>query len=286
MVRLDEYQLPPALIVKQDGSSLYHTRDITAAIYRKKEYNFDKAIYVTDYAQNLHFQQWFKIIERMGYDWANKLEHVAFGRVRLEGKSLSTRKGNVLKLEDVLDQAISKVKSIIETRNPGLRNKNEVARAVGVGAIIFHDLSMSRIKDIDFSWEDTLQFEGETGPYVQYAHARATTVLKKAERTFGVPEAGNTVVPKYLTDEASARLVKELSEFGGVIEKATEKLEPSIVSRYLIDLAQQFNRFYHECPILVSDQQIRETRLALVECVQITLKNGLWLIGVEAPEEI
>jgi arginyl-tRNA synthetase len=284
LVRLDEFQMSPALILKQDGSSLYHTRDITAAIYRKKTYDFEKAIYVTDYAQNLHFQQWFKVIELMGFGWASQLVHVAFGRVRLEGKSLSTRKGNVLKLEDVLNEAIAKVKTIIEARNPGLKEKDEVARMVGVGAVVFHDLSMNRIKDIDFTWEEALKFEGETGPYVQYAHARATTVLKKAERSFGKLET--EVVPKHLLEGTAFGLVKELSMFGDIVEKAMEKLEPSIVSGYLIDLAQQFNRFYHECPILVDDVQLRETRLALVKCVQITLKNGLWLIGIEAPEEI
>lgn len=266
--------------------ALYTRRDITAAIYRKKTCDFEKVIYVTDYAQNLHFQQWFKVIERMGYDWANQLVHVAFGRVRLEGRGLSTRKGNVLKLEDVLEQAISKVKSIIEERNPELRNKDEVARVVGVGSVIFHDLSMSRIKDIDFSWEEALQFEGETGPYVQYTYARATKVLKKAEHSLDISPNGVTVVPKHLVDETSARLVKDLSMFGDIVERAMEKLEPSIVSRYLIDLAQQFNRFYHECHILVDDVEVKETRLALAKCVQITLKNGLWLIGIEAPEEI
>ncbi len=286
LVRLDDAQLPPVLIVKQDGSSLYHTRDITAAMYRKTVYHFDQAIYVTDYAQNLHFQQWFKVIERMGYDWADRLKHVAFGRVRLEGKSLSTRKGNVLKLEDVLEQAIAKVKEIIDTRNPGLRNKDAVAKMVGVGAVIFHDLRMSRIKDIDFSMEEALQFEGETGPYVQYTHVRATTVLKKAERTFGFMASAVSVDPVHLKDVATARLVMELSMFGEVVERAREKLEPSLISRYLIDLAQQFNRFYHDCPVLVDDQRIRETRLALVSCVQTTLKNGLWLIGIEAPEEM
>ncbi|MFC0216696.1 arginine--tRNA ligase [Paenibacillus chartarius] len=286
LVRLDEYELPPALLVKQDGSSLYHMRDITAALYRKKTYDFDKAIYVTDYAQNLHFQQWFKVIERMGYEWANELVHVAFGRVRLEGRGLSTRKGNVLKLEDVLQQAIAKVKSIIEERNPSLRNKEEVARAVGVGAVIFHDLSMSRIKDIDFSWEEALQFEGETGPYVQFTHARASQVLKKAYRSRDIPASDVAVVPIHLADETSYQLIKDLSMFGDVVERAMEKLEPSIVTRYLIDLAQQFNRFYHEHHILVEDAEVLETRLALVKCVQITLKDGLWLIGIEAPKEM
>jgi arginyl-tRNA synthetase len=162
IVKLEEYDMPPALMLKRDGSSLYHMRDLTAAMYRKETYDFDKAIYVTDYAQNLHFKQWFKVTELMGYDWAKDLVHVAFGRVSIEGMSLSTRKGNVVKLEDVLQQAIDKTKEIIEVRNPVLENKAEVAKQIGVGAIIFNDLKGNRITDIHFSWEEVLNFEGET----------------------------------------------------------------------------------------------------------------------------
>jgi len=180
IVRLDDYGMPPAIMLKKDGSSLYHTRDVAAAIYRKQTYDFDKAIYVTDYAQNLHFQQWFKIIELMGYDWAGDLVHVPFGRVSLEGASLSTRKGNVVKLEELLTQAIGKIRTIMETRGFNADDKDEVARQVGVGAVMFNDLSGNRIKDVVFSWEDALNFDGETGPYVQYTHARACSVLRKA----------------------------------------------------------------------------------------------------------
>jgi len=289
LVKLDDYGMPPALILKKDGSSLYHTRDIAAALYRKAAYDFHKAIYVTDYAQNLHFKQWFKIVELMGREWAGDLEHVAFGRVSLEGMSLSTRKGNIVKLEDVLRQAIAKTKSIMEERNPGLPNKDEVARQVGVGAIVFNDLSGNRIKDISFSWEDALSFEGETGPYVQYAHARASSVLQKAAAKFGAaaeaPAAANRSYAA-LTDDASFRLIKEIASFGERVEWAMEKLEPSIVSRYLIDLAQAFNRFYHENPILVDDASAREARLALVGGAKQTLRNGLALIGLEAPESM
>lgn len=287
LVRLEGYNMPPALILKKDGSSLYHTRDITAAIYRQETYSFEKAIYVTDYAQNLHFQQWFKIIELMGYQWHDRLVHVAFGRVSLEGMGLSTRKGNVLKLEEVLKQAIAKTKTIIEERNPALANKDEVARAVGVGAIIFNDLSANRIKDVVFTWEDALNFEGETGPYVQYTHARASSIIRKAEQSFGPFAAElDSIAYSELTDDASVQLVKELAWFAEKIELAASKLEPSIVSRYAIDLAQAFNQFYHHNPILHAEAPVREARLALVQAAKITLCNALYLIGLHAPEEM
>jgi arginyl-tRNA synthetase len=288
LIRLNEYNMPPVLILKKDGSSLYHTRDITAAIYRKKTYKFDKAIYVTDYAQNLHFQQWFKIIELMGYEWSKDLVHVAFGRVSLEGMSLSTRKGNVVKLEDLLRQSINKIKDIIETKNPNLENKDEVAQQIGVGAVIFNDLSGNRIKDIVFSWEEALNFEGETGPYVQYAHARACSVLRKANggRDMNLSKNGYGIDPALLQNPEAVGVLKELYLFTERIEQSMQKLEPSIVCRYLVDLAQAFNRFYHECPILVDDLSLRTARLALVKCVQITLRNGLRLIGLQSPEKI
>lgn len=288
LVRLDDYQMPPALILKKDGSSLYHTRDIAAALYRKSAYSFDKAIYVTDYAQNLHFQQWFKIIELLGYEWHKDLLHVAFGRVSLEGMGLSTRKGNIIRLEEVLKQAIAKTKAIIEERNPTLADKDEVARQVGVGAIIFNDLSASRIKDIVFSWEDALSFEGETGPYVQYAHARACNVLRKAEQKFGEIEFESLGAEAFtaLTDEASIQVVKQLAQFSEKVELAMNKLEPSIISRYTVDLAQSFNQFYHHNPILNAEENVRQARLALVQAVQIVLGKGLELVGITAPKEM
>jgi len=285
LVRLDEFNMPPALILKKDGSSLYHTRDIAAAFYRKKTYNFDKAIYVVDYAQNLHFQQWFKVIELMGYEWAKDLIHVPFGRVSLEGVSLSTRKGNVVKLEDLLTQAIEKTREIIEEKNPSMENKDEVARQVGVGAVIFSDLSGNRIKDIVFSWEEALNFDGETGPYVQYTHARACSVIRKAGGA-GTVRMRPEEAAQHLMDPPSLHVLKQLYLFPEKVYQAMEKLEPSIISRYLIDLSQSFNRFYHECPILVEDEAIRNARLTLVQCVIVTLAGGLRLIGLEAPEQI
>lgn len=286
LVRLDEWNMPPALMVKKDGATLYHTRDVAAAIYRKKTYDFDKCIYVTGSAQNLHFQQWFKIIELMGYDWAKNLVHVPFGQVSLEGAKLSTRKGNVVKLEELLTKSIEKVREIIESKNPNLPNKEEVARQVGVGAIVFNDLSANRIKDVVFSWEEALNFDGETGPYVQYTHARTCSLLRKASGNGDWTVTPSDVDGSLLLNEEAQAVLKQLALFGERIHQAMVKLEPSIISRYLVDLAQSFNRFYHDCPILVDDEQVRTARLALVKAVQITLRNGLALIGIEAPEQI
>ncbi len=288
LVRLDEYNMPPALMIKKDGGTLYHTRDVTAAIYRKNTYDFDKCIYVTDAGQSLHFQQWFKVIELMGYEWADRLVHVPFGKVSLEGAKLSTRKGNVIRLEELLTQAIEKTKAIIEEKNPNLENKDEVARQVGVGAIIFNDLSNNRIKDIVFSWDVALNFDGETGPYVQYTHTRACSVLRKANGgdSIAFDAKLEQIDASLLQNAESQGLLKQLYLFKERVEQSMHKLEPSIVSRYLVDLSQSFNRFYHECPILVEDQALRQARLALVKCTQITIRNGLALIGIEAPEKM
>lgn len=283
IVRLEEYDMAPALMLKKDGSSLYHTRDVAAALYRKNTFQFDKALYVTDYAQTLHFKQWFKVIELMGYDWASTLIHVPFGRVSLEGAGLSTRKGNVLKLEELLQHAIDKVLMIINNKNPDLDNKEEVAKQIGVGAVIFNDLSHGRIKDIDFSWDTALNFDGETGPYVQYTYARACSVVVKAN----ISDHNEPVtIDEAVLSDTAYRLIKQLSLFSERVEQSMEKLEPSIISRYLVELAQAFNRFYHDNMILVEDAQIRAARLAIVKSTIQTLKNGLSLIGLAAPEKI
>ncbi len=289
IVRLDAFDMPPVLIFKKDGSTLYHTRDIAAALFRKKEYDFEKCVYVTDAGQSLHFKQWFKVIELMGYEWASQLQHVPFGKVSLEGAKLSTRKGNVIHLEELLGKAIEKTREIIEQKNPSMPNKDEVARKVGVGAIIFNDLSNNRIKDIVFSWEEALNFEGETGPYVQYTHARASRVLRKSndDVSDAFDLAADQLHTEHLHNPEAQAVLKELYLFKERVEQAMHKLEPSIVSRYLVDLAQRFNHFYHECPILkVEDASLRAARLAIVKAVQITLRNGLALIGLDAPEEV
>lgn len=288
IVKLEEFGMPPALMLKRDGSSLYHTRDVTAAIYRKDTYDFHKAIYVTDYAQNLHFKQWFKVVELMGYEWAKDLEHVAFGRVSIEGMSLSTRKGNVVKLEDVLQKAIDKTRDIIEVRNPDLENKDEVAKQVGVGAIVFNDLKGNRINDIHFTWEDALNFEGETGPYVQYTHARTCSVIRKAkkEKRIEISTEPFQIDTFLLQNIEAVAVIKSLQLFGERIEQAMNKLEPSMITRYLVDLARDFNRFYHACHVLVDDPDLCKARLAVVQCVKITMQNGLRLIGLQAPEKM
>ncbi|MNJ42723.1 Arginine--tRNA ligase [compost metagenome] len=282
--------MPPAIMLKKDGSSLYHTRDVTAAIYRYDTYQFHQAIYVTDYSQNLHFKQWFKIIEMMDYPWAKGLTHVPFGRISLAGSGFSTRKGNIVKLEDVLNQAIDKTKAIIQEKNPHLPHADEVAKQVGVGAVIFNDLSNNRIKDIVFSWDHILNFKGETGPYVQYVHARCCRLLAESKLDDTTLVASLSTLYEelpshYLTPE-STQLLKQLSLFSEKIIAAMQKLEPSLISRYLIDLAQVFNRFYHENKILVEDTSLRTFRLGLVLCTQTTLRNGLALIGVQAPKQI
>ncbi|NLM36506.1 MAG: arginine--tRNA ligase [Firmicutes bacterium] len=282
IVNLDEYEMPPCLILKKDGSSLYATRDIAAALYRKKTYNFVKALYVTGVAQSLHFKQWFKVVELMGYAWAKDLVHIPFGLVSLEGEKLSTRKGRVVLLEDLLRTAIEKTLAIINEKNPGLARKEEVAQMVGVGAVVFGALSVNRIKDVTFSWEEALSFEGETGPYLQYTHARACSILRKAG--FSLEKA--VLAPEKLNEPAALRVVKTLYLFPEKVLSAANEYEPSIISRYLIDLAHDFNGFYHECQVLVDDPGLQQARLVLVWAVKTVLATGLGLLGIKAPEQM
>lgn len=283
IVNLDDYGMPPCLILKKDGSTLYATRDIAAALYRKKTYQFVKALYVTGAAQSLHFKQWFKVVELMGYEWAKDLVHVPFGLVSLKGEKLSTRKGRVVLLEDLLKTAIEKTLAIINEKNPGLLQKEEVAQMVGVGAVVFGALSVNRIKDVTFSWEEALNFEGETGPYLQYTHARACSILRKAGLT---PGADITFVPDKLNEPAALRVVKMLYLFPEKVLSAANEYEPSIISRYLIELAHSFNGFYHECQVLVDDRDVQQARLVLVWAVKTVLATGLGLLGIKAPEQM
>ncbi|MGL5379227.1 arginine--tRNA ligase [Clostridium sp.] len=283
IVRLDNENMAPCLITKKDGSSLYATRDITAAKYRKETYDFKKCIYVTALQQNLHFAQWFKVIEKMEYEWAEDLVHVPFGMVSMESGSLSTRKGNVLLLEDILKEAVDKTKQVIEEKNPDLPNKEEVAMQVGIGAVIFDDMYNNIIKDIQFSWERVLNFDGETGPYVQYTHARACSVLRKAG--IDIDKVLN-IDYSVLTDEASVGVVKALAAFEDKIKEAAAKYEPSYMARYAVDVAQAFNKFYHDNAILVDDENIKNARLSIVIAVKYVLKNTLYLLGIKAPEQM
>ena len=286
LVRLDEENMAPCLITKNDGSSLYATRDITAAEYRKKTYDFKKCLYVTAVQQNLHFAQWFKVIEKMGHPWAEDLVHVPFGMVSMEGGAkLSTRSGNVIFLEDILKEAVEKTKQIIEEKNPNLENKDEVAKQVGIGAVIFDDMYNNIIKDIQFSWERVLDFQGETGPYVQYTHARACSLLKRAGLDYNnLPQI--TLDEEVISDAIVLLVAKELAAFKDVIQMAADNYEPSYIARYAVDLAQAFNKFYNEYPILVEDEKVKNTRLAIVVATKFTLKNALALLGIMAPEQM
>jgi len=282
IVDLEDANMPPCLITKKDGSSLYATRDITAAIYRKKTYDFEKCIYVTALAQNLHFAQWFEVIKRMGYDWHDKLVHVSFGMVSMETGKLSTRAGNVVLLEDLLNEAISKTLDIINEKNPDLEDKEQVAEKVGIGAVIFNDLINNRIKDVVFSWDKVLNFDGETGPYVQYTHARASSVLRKANVDIDSLDIDYSL----LTDDSSIEVIKLIGQFPEKVKDAADKLEPSFIARHIVDLAQAFNKFYHDNPVLVEDEKIRNARLALVYSVKTVIKSGLYLLGIAAPEKM
>jgi arginyl-tRNA synthetase len=275
-------EMPPCIILKRDGATIYATRDITAALYRKKKFDFEKCIYITDYAQDLHFQQWFKVIELMGYDWAGDLMHESFGRVSTEQGKLQTRKGNVILLDDLLSQSIGKVRSIIDERNPDLDDKEEVAKAVGIGAVVFNDLSNNKNRDIVFNWDRMLSFEGETGPYVQYTHARACSVIRKS----GLVGYAAQIDYSLLLDAASLDVIQELAEFPDVVEQAMLRNEPSLITRKIILVAQRFNKFYHDCPILVEDQALKGSRLALVLAVKTVLATGLDLLGIKAPERM
>ena len=279
IVDLEPYGMPPCLILKRDGSTLYPTRDIAAAVYRKETYQFDKAIYVTSAGQSLHFAQWFKVVEMMGYDWYDQLVHVPYGTVSINGAKLATRTGNVILLRDLFRAAIDEVGAIMESKNPDLENKAEVAEAVGVGAIVFYYLSNSRIKDINFVMEDALNFDGNTGPYVQYTYARTAAILRRAE---GV-ENGELKI----TAPEEASLLKVLSRFPEKVIAAIEDYEPSIITRYILDVAAAFNRFYHACPILSADEtDVRATRVALTRAANIVLGNAFPLICLKKMEKI
>ena len=281
IVDLEEYNMPPALITKNDGSTLYMTRDLAAALYRKENYDFEKCIYVVGSQQSLHFQQLFKVLELVGFEWAKDMVHVPFGMVALEEGTMSTRKGRVVFLEDVLKQAIEKTKETMLTKNPNALNVDEIAKQVGGGAVVFQELSNSRIKDYTFSWSRTLSFEGETGPYVQYTHARCCAVLRKAEE-----EVTTDINYELLNDVDSAEVLKVIASFNKTILNAMRKNEPHIITRFVLDLAQAFNKFYHDNSILVEDAELRKARLALVCATRQALENGLKLLGMQAPERM
>ncbi len=287
IVDLEKYNMPPCLILRSDGGTLYPTRDISAAIYRKNTYNFEKCLYLTALDQNLHFAQWFKVIELMEYDWAKDLHHIPFGLVSFiedgEVKKLSTRKGKVLLMEDILNSAIEKTLSIINEKNPNLENKEKVAKEVGIGAVIFNDLFNSRVKNVIFDLERMLNFQGETGPYVQYTHARACSVLNKEGFSKNILE---NIDFNLISDEYSFELVKLLSQYPQKIIDSANKFEPFIITRHLINICQAFNKFYDENNIKNSEESLKNARLSLVYATKLIIANGLYLLGINSPEKM
>ena len=281
IVDLSEYNMPPCLILKKDGSTLYPTRDIAAAVYRKETYDFDKAIYVTSSAQSLHFAQWFKVVEMMGYDWYEKLIHVPYGTVSVDGAKLATRTGNIVLLKDLFRQSIEKVASIMSEKNPDVAAREDVAEAVGVGAIVFNYLFNSRIKDINFSLDQALSFEGNTGPYAQYTYARCCSILEKAA------SAGITGEGGAYSHESEAELLKTLSRFPEKVQAAIDEYEPSNITRYIIDVCTAFNHFYRDCPIVSAESDdAKNFRVRLTKAARGVLGTALHLICMKTPEKI
>lgn len=282
IVPLDEYNMAPCLIMKKDGSSIYATRDLAALLYRKNTYHFDKCIYVTGLEQKLHFAQVFKVIELLGFDWYDQLVHVPYGLVSMEGGKLSTRNGNVIYAEEILHESINKIYEIIEEKNPDLEDKETVARQVGIGAILFNDLYNQRIKDVVFNWDKILNFDGETGPYVQYTYARCASVLRKAGEITVLEDIDYSI----LTDEATMNLLKDITRFPSVVKDAADKFEPFMISRFAVSVAQHFNKFYHDCQINVEDEKVKMARLKVVMLTKKVIKDALELLGIECPEQM
>ena len=281
VVDLEEYKMPPCLIMKRDGATLYATRDLAAAMWRKKEYDFHKCLYVVAYQQNLHFAQFFKVLELMGHEWAKDLKHVNFGMISMEEGAMSTRKGRVIWLEDVLNAAVEKALDIIKEKSPGLENKEEIARQVGIGAVVFSVLCNNRIKDIVFSWDNVLNFDGETAPYLQYTHARCCSVLRKAEISL---DGGNDW--SVLENDDAQLLVKELAQFPDAVNGAADRYEPMMISRQIIEIAKAYNKYYYEHRILDGAEGEIRAKLLLTDAVRTVIKKGLYLLGIESPERM
>ena len=281
IVDLEPYDMPPYLILKSDGATLYATRDIAAAIYRKETYHFDQSLYIVAYQQDLHFKQLFKVLELMGYDWAkDQCKHVAFGMVSYEGQAMATRTGHVVLLDELLTRAQEKALEIINEKSPNLENKEEVARQVGVGAVVYATLQNIRIKDIDFWWDRALNFDGETGPYVQYTFARCCSVLRKAPQIKAAPDYA------VLTDDEAQALLRLLSRFPETVAEACLRNEPSIVTRATTEIAKAYNKYYYEHRILDENEGATAARLQLTDAARNVIKTGLYLIGLSAPERM
>ena len=274
----------PCIIEKSNGSTTYATRDLAAILYRARNYDFDKALYVTSYEQVLHFKQVFEVAKLLGLEekYTKGLEHVSFGMVLLPTGKMSTREGNVVKLEDLLNEAIQRAEEIIEQKNPDLENKKEVAKKVGIGAIIFNDLANSRVKDEIFDWDTILNFQGETGPYIQYTYVRTKSVLEKVKE---MPKLNQIKVEK-LTDIYSQNIIKLIYNFESILIQVTQKNEPSILSRYLIDLAKAYSVFYNENKIICDDKETQDARIYLTYATGKVLKIGCNLLGIQMPDKM
>ena len=281
IVDLAEYDLPPCMLLKQDGSTLYATRDICAALYRKRTYDFDKMLYVVGSPQKLHFQQVFKVLELMGYEWAGDCTHVEFGHVRFADARMSTREGTVLLLEDVLAEAKSRARTAVEEKNPNLDNKDEVAEQVALGAVVFADLDSRRTKDVVFSWDEILSFEGETGPYLQYSNVRVKSVFRKS----GLDTPAGVDCSVLINDEEQ-KLIKLLADFPRRMRQAADNFEPSILTEHLVTVASAFNKFYHEHRILVDESQVRDARLLLAWATGLVLDKGMDILGIPRPDRM
>lgn len=279
VVKLDN--MPPCIIKKSNDSSIYATRDLAAAIYRKKKYNFNRMLYVVDSRQSLHFAQFFKVLELAGFEWSRDLEHVPFGMMTLEGEAMATRKGTFIEMEEVLKRAEQLVKDIIKEKNPKLKNRDKVALQVAIGAIVFWDLSHDRIRDIDFEWSKVLDFEGETGPYVQYTYARCCSILRKAKIK------PNPKVDFSLLDKPEEHnLITRLAELNDVISESLNNNKPSTLAKYCISLSQSFNEFYQHHTVISDDKKLMQSRLLLVSCVSLVLEKCLSMLGISAPKEM
>lgn len=286
VVRLDEKEMPPCIILKSDGSTIYATRDLATALYRHDELKGDRLVYVVGAEQSLHFKQVFSVLEKMGRSWARECEHVPFGLMRLEGKKMSTRRGRVITLEEVLNEAVDRAKELIEEKNPDLQNKEEVAQAMGIGAVIFGDLKHNRINEVNFSLEESLNFEGDTGPYVQYTYVRIQSIKEKSMLKSDEIENIAAISEQHLNQKETWSLLKEVVQYPSILERAAAQNEPSILARYLLDLCKQFNKFYQQNRILVENVQEMKTKLMAAQIVGEIIHDGLTILGLKVPNKM
>ncbi|OBR69053.1 arginine--tRNA ligase [Paenibacillus oryzae] len=296
VVSLEEFGMPPCIMVKSNGTSIYATRDLATALYRRNEMKADTLLYVVGGEQALHFKQVFHVLGKMGFEWSSECKHIPFGLMRMEGQKMSTRRGKVLFLEDVLNEAVDRARALIQSKSPGLANADAVAEAIGVGAVVFGDLKNTRTLDVDFSLQEVLNFDGETGPYLQYTYARTASIVKKAASSFMNKEAGapkhgsadNEIVADFslMENNFAWNLAVTVGKYEEALVQAASRYEPSVLARYLLDLAQSFNRFYHHIKVLSGTEEEQAAKIKLVRAVGQTLGRGLNLLGLQTPEEI